>query len=144
MNLSRDIKVTRVLNGVAAGTSTQNGSALDMQGYEGVIFLAAIGTITSGAVTSLKAQEGDTSSPTADLTGSGVTIADTESNKVAMLEIVKPGKRYIRPVLVRGTQNAVIDGIIAIQYGARVKPPTQDTTVMAASKVVVSPIAGTA
>jgi DNA-binding response OmpR family regulator len=38
MNLSKCTKVTRALNSVAAGTSNQNGSVIDMSGFEGVQF----------------------------------------------------------------------------------------------------------
>lgn len=57
MNLGQDVKVLRALNAVAAGTSVQNGSAIDMQGYDGVMFVAAFGTLTATAVTGLKAQQ---------------------------------------------------------------------------------------
>ena len=39
-NLLKGIKVTRVMNAVAAGTSNQNGSTLDMSGWDGVLFVA--------------------------------------------------------------------------------------------------------
>jgi hypothetical protein len=44
MNLSKAVKVARVLNGVAAGTTDQNGSVVDMQGFEGVQFVALTAT----------------------------------------------------------------------------------------------------
>ena len=71
MNLIKNVKVTRALASVAAGTSDKNSSIIDMQNYEGVIFIAAFGAITSGAVTSIKAQQGAASnmSDTADLAG---------------------------------------------------------------------------
>lgn len=146
MNFLTNFKVTRVLNAVAAGTSSQNGSVIDMQGYEGVAFVAAFGTLTATQVTSLKAQEGDASnlSDAADLEGTSTgPLADGDSNKLLVLEVFKPLKRYIRPVVVRGTANAVIDGVIAIQWAGRVKPETQGSNV-AFSKTVVSPSAGTA
>ena len=34
MNISKAVKAARVLNGVAAGTTDQNGSVVDMQGFE--------------------------------------------------------------------------------------------------------------
>jgi len=144
MNLNSNIKITRVANAAAAGTSAVNGSAIDMLGFDGVMFVAAVGALTATQVTSLKAQEGDTSSPTADLAGSLVgPLADGDSNKCLVLDIYRPLKRYIRPVLNRATANAVVDGIWAIQYCGHKAPTSHDTSV-AASKVKASPIAGTA
>lgn len=144
MNLNSNIKITRVANAAAAGTSAVNGSAIDMLGFHGVMFVAAVGALTATQVTSLKAQEGDTSSPTADLAGSLVgPLADGDSNKCLVLDIYRPLKRYIRPVLNRATANAVVDGIWAIQYCGDKAPTSHDTSV-AASKVKASPIAGTA
>lgn len=144
MNLLSNCKITRVANAAAAGTSAVNGSTIDMQGFDGVVFVAAVGTLTATQTTSLKAQEGDTTSPTADLAGTGSgNLADGDSNKCIVLDIYRPLKRYIRAVLVRGVANAVVDGIWAIQYCGDKAPTTHDATV-AASKLRVSPIAGTA
>lgn len=146
-NLLKDIKVTRVLNAVAAGTSNQNGATLDMSGWDGVLFIAAVGTLTSTQVTGLKAQQGNASnmSDAADLAGSAVgPFADADGNKALALDIYRPLERYVRCVVTRGTANAVIDGVIAIQYRGRKSPVTQDTTYIAANKQLVSPAEGTA
>ena len=58
MNLSKAVKVARVLNGVAAGTTEQTGSVVDTQGFEGVQFVALFGALTATQVTSLKVQQG--------------------------------------------------------------------------------------
>lgn len=147
MNLSKGIKITRALNAVAAGTTSQNGSILDMSGFDGVMFVAALGTLTATQVTSLKAQQGALvgGGDMADLAGSAVgPLADADSNKCLVLDVYRPQKRYVRPVVVRGTANAVIDGVIAIQYSARVKPTIHDAATIAASELHVSPEEGSA
>ena len=144
-NLSKASKVTRVLNAVAVGTSNQNGSILDMQGFESVEFILWAGQITDGNL-SIKAQEGADSglSDAADLAGTLTTLQNADDNKAAVLEVVKPVKRYVRAVVVRGgATGAVIDGVIAIQHGPRVDPTTNDTTV-GSTKTVISPAEGTA
>ena len=150
MNELKNVKITRLLNAVAAGTTEQAGSVLDMEGYEGVMFIASFGTLTATQVTSLNARAGDASdgsdatTSAADLAGSKVgPLADGDSNKGLVLDVYRPQKRYIRPVIVRGTANAVIDGVWAIQYSARLGPTTQPTSV-AASKQLASPAIGTA
>jgi hypothetical protein len=138
-------KVVRVSNAVAAGTTTINGTAVDMTGYDGVMFLVLLGAIVSGAATSLKAQQGAASDggDAADLAGTGITIGDTDDNKIVALDIYRPQNRYVRPVVLRATQNATVDGIIAVLYNGRVKPAVVDATLLAASKSVGSPALGT-
>ena len=145
MNLAQNVKITRALNAVAAGQTVQNGAVIDMANFEGVVFIAALGTLASGAVTGIKAQQGNQAnlSDAADLAGTAVSIADTEDNELLVLDIYRPAERYVRAVVTRGTADAVIDGVIAIQYGARVLPVTQDTTV-AGIETHVSPAEGTA
>ena len=145
MNLSKYAKVTRVLNAVAAGVTNQNGSVIDMSGFEGVQFIALFGALTATQVTSLKVQQGDLAdgSDMADLEGSAHTaLADVDGNKCLVTDLFRPEKRFVRAVVTRGTANAVIDGVIALQYRARVQPVANDSTVKS-TKLLVSPEAGT-
>lgn len=146
MNLSKDIKITRVMSAIVVGTTSQNGSILDMSGYDGVMFIATFGALTATQVTSLKAQQGAlvAGGDMADLAGTNVgPLADADSNKCLVLDIYRPQKRYVRPVVVRGTANAVIDGVLAVQYAGMVKPTVHDVTV-AATEFHASPVEGIA
>lgn len=130
--LTHDAVFSQVINATAAGTSVLTGTVLDMQGFESVVLIASLGALTSTQVTSLEAYAGNvsTGSDSASIAGSHVTAADADSNKLLILEIDRiPGFRYITPVLSRGTANAVVDCVIAIQYRTRKKPTTQGTTV---------------
>lgn len=146
MNLGQNVKITRVMNAVAAGTSVQNSSVIDMAGYDGVLFVLALGTLTATAVTGLKAQQGQVSnlSDAADLAGSLVSVPDTASNKIALLDVARPQERYVRAVVNRATANAVIDSVIAIQYKGDRRPSIHDATTVASSKNLQSPDEGTA
>ncbi len=136
-------KVTRVMNGVVAGTTEQLSSAVDMQDFDSCVFIAAFGAITSGAVTSLKVQASVDSAFTTpvDLIGCvSAAIADTDDNKLAMIEVYNlPDYRYLRLAVERATQNAVIDGVIAIQHSSRKQPTTHDGTTVSDALVSVSP-----
>lgn len=140
-----DIKIVRVANAQAAGTGAVNGTAVDMQGFEGVLFLVAFGAIVGGAATTVKAQQGAVSdgSDAQDLAGTQVTVGDGDDNKVVALEIYQPRDRYVRPVVTRATQNATVDSIVAILFNGRTKPVTLDATIVAASKTVTAPALGT-
>lgn len=145
--LSDDCAVDRVMNGVVAGTTDQNGTGVNMAGYDGVLFIALLGALTANQVTQLKAQQSsdDGSSDTyADIEGSQTAaMGDDDDNDMLVLDIYRPEEGYVRPVLERGTANAVIDGIIAIRYKARDLPITQGARVIDHVKLA-DPVAGTA
>lgn len=146
MDLGKDILISRVANAAAAGTSNVNGTAVDMTGWDGVIFIAGVGTLTATQVTKLKAQQGAASdgSDGADLASSATSaMADGDSNKLLKIDIFRPQKKYVRPVLVRGTANAVLDFIIAIRYRGQKAPITEDSTI-SQYKTLISPAEGTA
>ncbi len=114
--------------------------------FEGVQFVALFGALTAGQVTSLKVQQGNLAdgSDMADLAGNAhAALADTDANKCLVTDVFRPQKRYVRAVVTRGTANAAIDGVIALQYGSRVKPTTNDSTVKA-TKLLISPDEGVA
>lgn len=145
--LSNHTKITRVLNAVAAGTSTQTSSAIDMAGFDGVRFIVSLGAVTSTGVPAVKASDCDTTGGSYnDILGSLGTAytASTDDNKVWVIDIFRPTHRFVKCIVTRATANAVIDGIIAEQYGARFQPKTDDATTALGRKVLSSPIDGTA
>lgn len=147
MQSANQEKVTRVNNAAAAAQTDIEATGVAMDNFEGVKFYVAFGTITTGAVTSCKLQQSDDNGVAdgwSDLEDSGITVADDDDNQVVVLDCYRPQKRYVRPVVDRGTQNAVVDGIIAVQYGPRVLPTTDDTTTVVGRVLVVSPDEGTA
>lgn len=146
--LLKNVKLTRVMNGVVAGTSDQTGSSVDMAGFEGVVFIALLGDLTASQVTSLKAQcsSDDGSADTfADIAGSDSgNMEDNDDNQMIGLDIIDPPERYVRPILLRHTANAVIDGILALQYGAKKVPVTHDATTVFSTETLAGPAEGTA
>lgn len=144
-NLTKDAKLSRVSNAVAAGTTTINSTSIDMQNFESATFIVAFGAIVAGAVTSIKVQQSSdngSSDAWADLTGTSVSVADTDDNGLKFVEIARPRERYVRCVVSRATQNATVDGIVAIQTNAREMPVTHASGV--AGELHVSPAEGTA
>ncbi len=147
LDLLKDTKVTQAITPTAgaAGTTDINGAELDMSGYEGVMAIVTFGAITAGAVTSIKMQQ-DTAtgmSSAADLAGTAQTVADSDDDKVFIINLHRPRERFVRLVVDRGTQNAVVASATYVQYGASTVPTTQGTGV-AGSESHVSPAEGTA
>ncbi len=144
MNFSKNIKVTRVVDAVVAGTSDQNGTSIDHQGFDGgVTFIVGFGVITGSAVTSVKAQTSSDNSNWNNVKDSDQTIADSDDTGVVILDVAKPLERYMRVVVLRGTQNAVIDFGMAFQHSAKAEPVTHDATTVISSLLLTSPIEGT-
>lgn len=125
----------------AAGQTDVASAIIDTVGFEGVKFLVPMGAITSGAVTSAKAQQNSANSTSgmADLAGTSVTIADTDDNKMLVIDVNRPRERYVRALVDRATQDAVVGGIIAVLYGPRKAPVVNDDATVIAVKTVVSP-----
>ena len=137
--LSDAVKFLRSANATVAGTTAINGAAVDLQTQDStsVLFIAALGALTSTQVTSLKAQYSDDNTNWYDFTTpASVTTsaaADADGNKLLVLDVHKPQHRYVRPVLNRGTANAVLDALIAIPYNARTLPTTFSSTYVSQS-----------
>lgn len=114
----------------AAGVSTITSSAVDTAGYDGVLFIVPFGAIVSGAVTSIKVQQCDTTGGSyADLTGTSQTIADTDDDKLFYVDVFRPQEQFLKLIVSRATQNATVGGIIALKYRGATRPVTQGTNV---------------
>lgn len=141
MQLSKNINVIKVSNGATAGTTEVDSSILDMAGYDGVMFIVDLGTVTDASVMTLTVQQNtanSTSGMTA-ITGAAATFtASTSSNKAMLVDVYRPLDRYVRAAFTRTTQNAVVNTIIAIQYKAKFQPTTLDASVIASATVVGS------
>lgn len=140
MNLSKDIKITVVEAAATAATTELVSDVLDMQGWSGVMFIALTGDVTDTCVLTLTAKgnsANSTSSPTPVTQASatftaGATNADSKALVVDVYD-PDPAMRYMFASLTRTTANAVVGGIIAIQYQPHSKPTSQDATVIASS-----------
>lgn len=110
----------------AAGTTSINGTIIDLAGFNSCLIAVHFGTIVAGAVTSIKAQVGDASdlSDAADVSGSSVTIQDTDDDKVFYIDVLRPRKRYLRVVASRATQNATLAAVYLL-YDASAQPTAQ-------------------
>ena len=139
MNLSRAAKAVRVSDAVAAGTSDVQSASVDTVGFDAVEFTVAMGAITAGAVTSVKAQGSTDDTVWSDLVGATVTVADDDDNQVFIVDVAFPRHQYVRCVVDRGTQNAVVDSIVARLYLPKEEPVTHDTTTVGGSVFVNAP-----
>lgn len=145
MNLSANVKTTTALD-YASGSADRNGVTLDMLGYEGVLMLVKFAAIATGAVTQIKAQQGQASnlSDAADLAGTRQNVADDDDNQVFQIDIWKPTERYLRLVVDKDAANATAESAVYIQYGAHKLPTNNNVADAVTTELHVSPAEGTA
>jgi hypothetical protein len=140
MNLSSQVKVTKVHATEGAAAATHYSDIVDMANWDGVVFLASIGT--AAADNGVNAQQ--------DTDAAGGTMADLEGTKILsdatqtdfVLDLYRPKERYVRLAVLRCT-STTIEAVWAIQYRGRSMPVDNDTTAQAA-EVHASPAEGTA
>lgn len=145
MNFSSEVKVTKVADASAAGQTAVNSTAVDMQGFEGVLFLVNAGAITAGGVQSINAAQGDTSGGTFDdLVGSKVVVADDDDDQAFWIDVYKPADRFVRLEIARATQDSAFGPIWAFQYEAGKKPVSNNVADTITGELHASPAEGTA
>lgn len=131
-NLLPNILIKRISNAAAAGTTDINAAVVDMQDYRGALCIAAVGTLTANQVTKLIAEQSKARDGTGDAfakIAETTALADTDGNKLLILEVCEPQERYVRFTLDRGTANAVLDSMVVLLYRPRVRPTIKDVTV---------------
>ena len=112
---------------------------VDTANFQSVLFLVVFDSIAATAVTSAKVQHSDDNvvANFVDIPDSSVPVVPTDDNKIVVIEVKTPAKRYVRVTVVRGTANATIDGIFVALLHSRVSPVTQGATV-AGSKLLTA------
>lgn len=136
----------RVVNPpVAAASNTDdNSTILDMQGYDGVCFIAPITDSAATGVATLKVEQDDANADggMAALAGASATVTcainDDVNDQALVVDVYKPTKRYVQAVLTSATANIAFGNVIAILYRGAKCPITQGATI-ADSTAVVSP-----
>ena len=129
----KDVKITRVSAGATAAFTDVESDRVDMTGFDSVLFVCALGAVTSGGVVQLVAKSNaadSASNSTTEKSGTSITTSSGDyDNKLLIVDLHRPTLRYAYVTVVRDTQNAAINYILAIQYNAKNVPITQGSTV---------------
>ena len=145
MNLLSRINVINVSARSSASTAVSD--AVDMQGYEGCVFIANGSTLMEGSSNvTLKIKSSTASAGTYTLYSGNVAstaIATGSKNyRVLMADVYKPEERYLKAVVAGASSDvSYLNNILAIQYGAR-RPGSSalnNSTTIAGSTIMVSP-----
>ena len=120
MGLAHDTKVTTVAP-VATGTTTITGSALDMAGFDGAIFIVRLGSPATN--NNLRVQQCDTTGGSyADL--AGTLVGNHATDNPLVVDVFRPREQFLKYQITRGT-TSTIDIVTIIQYGANNRPTVQ-------------------
>lgn len=144
-NLLENVELGCINAAITAASNTDDDSdAVDMQGYEGVMFVTPITDSVATGVATLTAKQSDASAGTyAALSGAvaAVTSAvnDDVNQKLLVVDVYKPLKRYLKANLTSGTANIAFGETIAIKYNGRAMPISQLAAEVAAATTVISP-----
>lgn len=133
-NLLNNVEFVVVEAAAAAAQSALTTDTIDMAGWTGVVFVAHLGDVSDGSVLGLTAYDSDESNANFDDLEDPLAFtagASDADNKLLILDVVRPERRYVRCVLSRTTANAIVGGIIGIKYGPLHTPVTQGETVLA-------------
>ncbi len=117
--LNENIKITKVKDHSAAGTSPITGDEIDMLGYDGVMFVTSLSVANAGNYMTMGQGLTGAEAPTTAVVNSGT------SNEDLILD-VKPDAalgRYVNVIVTVGTSSTV-ESIWAIQYKGRNRPVT--------------------
>jgi len=141
MNLSKNTEVEMILAGAGSAGTTLTSSAVDMQGFEGVMFVGTIATANAAnfAKVQQSSDDGDADAY-ADLTGTKNVPGDDADS--FLIDINKPRERYLKLLIDRGGANTATGDVYAIKYGAHAKPTSHGSTIDA--EMHASPAEGTA
>ena len=133
--------ISQILGYFAAGTTKRTSSIIDMANYDGVLFIVGLGTIIeAGTLDGFVEQHtlNQTSGMARLATTSAYTVTAADAAKTQsciLIDVYRPQERYLQCNITPASQNAVVLGITAIRYRGRVKPETQDTTVLASTSL---------
>lgn len=135
--LSQSIVVDLVQAALADGATDPDSTAVDMTGYDGVMFIGICGTITGSGTATIAAAQSNDNAVADDFTAiTGATATATaaaKSDKILVVDVLYPSKRYVRTTLTRAIANSVWGGTLAIRYCAKTKPTTFTAATLAAA-----------
>jgi len=141
--LNENVEVAYVGAAVSNASSTDsNSTRLDMQGWDGVLFVTTITDSTSTGVATLKVEQNTSDSDTGMtlITGASASVTcatnDDINGKILIVDVREPRQRYVQGVRTSATANIAFGEIHAIRYGPRLAPAALSSTAAAAAEVV--------
>lgn len=142
MNLLKNACVSQVLGYFAAGQTKRTSTIVDMDGWDGVLFIAELGTLLDTGTLDVFVEQNIINSVTgmarlATTTVHTCNAADAlKTQSCILVDVYRPTERYLQCNITPAVANAVILGISAIQYNGRKVPATFGTSVLKSTQLV--------
>jgi len=145
MNFLTSVEIREVMAPVSAANNTDsNSDRIDMSGWEGVCFILPItdSVATGVAALTIEQNTADSDSGMAALSGGSATatctVNDDLNNELLIVDVYRPRERYVQGVATSATANIAFGNMVAVLYGPRSLPTSDDDSVQD-STLVVSP-----
>ncbi len=128
-----NVKIDQLLGYYAAGQTKRTSDIIDMSGYDGVLFVAGLGTIIETGTIDVFVEQNTANATSgmarlATTTAHTVTAGDaTAAKSCIVVDVYKPRERYLQCNITPAVANAVILGVVAIRYKAKLAPVTNDS-----------------
>ena len=134
MNLSNYCAFDSIITQTTAGATDLEGEkVVDCAGYEGVLFIGQMNAVTASGELQMYAQYSNSSSTTDMVDDTGTAVGSTAAtattdydDKLLILDVYKPLKRYVSVHIDKSAQNSEIH-VVAVRYGAHKLPVEQST-----------------
>jgi hypothetical protein len=141
--LNENVEVAYVGAAITNSSSTDsNSTRLDMQGWDGVLFVTTITDSAATGVATLKVEQNTADSDTGMtlITGASAAVTcavnDDINGKILIVDVRAPRQRYVQAVRTSATANIAFGEVHAIRYGPRLAPAALSSTAAAAAEVV--------
>jgi hypothetical protein len=128
MNLLQNVKIDQVLGYYAAGTTKRTSDIIDMANYDGVMFIAELGTILDTGTIDVFVEQHTLNQTSGMARVATTTVFTVDATTAALaksaivVDVSQPRERFLQCNITPAVANAVILGITAIRYSGRVKP----------------------
>lgn len=138
------IEINEINAPIAAGTNDTDADIVDMQGFDGVLFIVPITDSVDTGTLTLTAQHSDTNT-TGSMAATEATVTVTSAanddlnDTFAVLDVQRPLKRYVELNFVTATANIATGSVLAIKYKSRDEPVSQPSADVSGSAKFVSP-----
>jgi hypothetical protein len=139
--ITENIEIREVGSPVANASNTDaNSDRIDMAGYESVTFIAVVtdSAATGVATLTLESSDADADGAMAAITGASATatcaVNDDINDKLLIVEVRNPSKRYVQAVRTSATANIAFSSVIALLTPRRL-PVSDHSTVLDVTRV---------
>lgn len=137
MNLLKNVSIREVGAPVGAANNTDsNSDIIDMQGYDGVLFVGTVTDSVSTGVATLKVEQDEANADTgmAAATGASATktcvVTDDLNDKLLIVDVYRPLKRFVQAVRTSSAANIAFGSLLAILYKGSKAPEVDDASVL--------------